>query len=134
MSDDEDDVPLSHYVDGSVEMRGGSLGNEVAKDFGVHGVFHGVVVEYDCEGGDDGTEEHYHVEWEDGDEEDLSPLEYRAARVKWRRLQSDGPGAKSSGVLKKKKRPPSKVGVGSANTLSPLSLALSLPPLSMIGT
>ena len=58
MSDDEEDnIPISRLA--AVEMRDGPLGNEVAKDFGEHGVFHGEVevVEWDREGGG-GTEEH----------------------------------------------------------------------------
>jgi hypothetical protein len=79
--DDEGNIPISRLA--AVEMRDGFLGNEVAKDFGEHGVFHGEVVEHDREGGD-GTEEHYHVDWEDGDEEDLiSPLEHIEARELW---------------------------------------------------
>jgi hypothetical protein len=54
----------------------------VAKDFREHGVFHGGVAEHDREGGG-GTEEHCHVDWEDGDEEDLSPLEHIEAREMW---------------------------------------------------
>ena len=68
MSDDEeDDTPIFRLA--SVEMCDSALGNEVAKDFGEHGVFHGEVVEFDREGGD-GTEEHYHVDWEDNNNHD----------------------------------------------------------------
>ena len=74
--DEEDDVPLSRLA--SVETRDSALGNEVRKDFGERGVFHGEVVEHDREGGD-GTEEHHHANWEDGDEEDLSPLDHKKA-------------------------------------------------------
>jgi hypothetical protein len=99
--DEEDDTPISRLA--AVEMRDASLGNEVAKDFGEHGVFHGEVAEYDREGGG-GAEEHYRVDWEDGDEEDLSPLEYIEARELWLELESD----KRAGQPKKK-RPSSKV-------------------------
>jgi hypothetical protein len=57
MSDDEEgNIPISRLA--AVEVRDGSLGNEVANYFGE-------VAEYDREGGD-GTEEHCHVDWEDG--------------------------------------------------------------------
>ena len=85
----------------AVGMREDSLGNEVAKDFEGFGVFCGRVVEYDSEGGE-GAEPHYHIDWDDGDEEDLDPLEHVEARGLWLHLES---GLRSSDKIKKKQVP-----------------------------
>ena len=100
-TDSDEEVPFCHCVNRTVEMRDGSLGNEVRKDFPGFGMFNGEVVEFDNEGGGEGTEEHYHVSWADGDEEDLSPLEYVEARKLWLELQSapEKPGKKKVPVF-----------------------------------
>jgi len=53
-TDSDEEVPLCHYVNRTVEMRDGSLGNEVRKDFPGFGMFNGEVVEFDNEGGGEG--------------------------------------------------------------------------------
>jgi hypothetical protein len=63
-----------------------AVGRKVTKDFGVHGFFNGVVIDYNRD-----ESSLYHVRWEDGDEEDMDVWEYVEAQRLWYEMQNIDP-------------------------------------------
>ena len=63
-----------------------AVGRKVTKDFGVHGFFNGVVIDYNRD-----ESSLYHVSWEDGDEEDMDVWEYVEAQRLWYEMQNIDP-------------------------------------------